>query len=149
MSYHNKTTNVQEAVYCFHRPFESINRNILWKKLANLNMEPKTLLLVKIPCSNTHLKVHIPSFLSHMPKIHDNLINIFLYAADMVLIDYSQKGPRRLLQKLITYCALNLLNINKIKSKESMKYNWQVNEEPIEQLNSFTYLGVVVAMQGH
>lgn len=36
---------------------DSINRNILWMKLASLNMEPRLLFLVQTLYSNTHLKV--------------------------------------------------------------------------------------------
>lgn len=68
----------------------SLNRNMLWKKLSILNMEPRLLL-------------------------HEKCINILLYA-DVVVIEYSQVSLKKLLQKLNT-CNLNSLNINKTESK--------------------------------
>lgn len=53
-----------------------------------------------------------------------------------------------------SYCTNNFLNINKAKSKvmvfskRNVIYNGQINREPIEKVNSFTYLGVVFSHTG-
>lgn len=60
----------------------------------------------------------------------------------MVLMMSSQLGLRRMLQKLDVYCTINSLRINKAKSKivvfgkRHTKYNWYMDGEFIEQVNS-------------
>ncbi|XP_062831915.1 ras-GEF domain-containing family member 1A isoform X1 [Anolis carolinensis] len=172
--------------------FDTVNRETLWKKLTDLNMEPRLLALIKALYTNTFLKVRfgtqgamtnsvetykgvrqgcilapllfslyvndLPEQLKdpevHMPKLCKTHFNILLYADDMILLSYSQVGLRRLLRRFNTYCHNNALTINKSKSKIMVfgkrhnRHRWFLDGESIEQVCTFTYLGIVFSETG-
>uniref|UniRef100_A0A2D4KF02 Reverse transcriptase domain-containing protein n=1 Tax=Micrurus paraensis TaxID=1970185 RepID=A0A2D4KF02_9SAUR len=84
----------------------------------------------------------------HMPMILNTYCNSLLYVDDMILLSYTQIGLRRLLRRFSSYCQDNSLIISKSKSKimvfgrNHQRHRWQLDGEPIEQVNSFVYLGV-------
>ena len=85
--------------------------------------------------------------------------NCLLYADDYVLISSSAEGLQQSLNRLSRYCQDWLLNINPTKTKaiifqkKSRKsiidiYKFLFNNENIEIVNNYTYLGVNFSANG-
>ena len=85
--------------------------------------------------------------------------NCLLYADDLLLISSSAEGLEQTLNRLSKYCQDWLLNINPSKTKVIIfqkksrksiidKYKFLVNNENIEIVNNYTYLGVNFSVYG-
>ena len=85
--------------------------------------------------------------------------NCLLYPNDLLLISSSAEGLQQSLNRLSKYCQDWLLNINPTKkrviifqkkSRKSIidKYKFLVNNENIEIVNNYTYLGVNFSTNG-
>ena len=85
--------------------------------------------------------------------------NCLFYADDLLLISSSAEGLQQSLNRLSKYCQDWLLNINPTKTKVIIfqkksrksiieKYKFLVNNENIEIVNNYTYLGVSFSANG-
>ena len=87
-------------------------------------------------------------------------LNCLLYADDLLLIYNSAEGLQQSLDRLSKYCQDWLLKINPSKTKviifqnksrksTIVKYNFTVNNEHIEIVKNYTYLGVNFSANGN
>ena len=87
-------------------------------------------------------------------------LNCLLYADDLVLISHSAKGLDKALSVLSQYCENWLLSVNPKKTKVMMfqkkcrksildKYFFQINNQKIEIVNNYTYLGITFSNNGN
>ena len=87
-------------------------------------------------------------------------LNCLLYADDLVLISHSAKGLQRALSILANYCNDWLLSVNPKKTKVMIfqkkcrksildKHYFQINEDKIEIVNNYTYLGINFTSNGN
>ena len=88
--------------------------------------------------------------------ITDTNISHFLYADDLVLVSLSPEGLQRSLDKISDYATTKSLTIS-IKKSKSMIFNlggrlidkkFYINDEPLEPVKSFCYLGFEVVPSG-
>ena len=82
--------------------------------------------------------------------IHGTRITVLKYADDIVLLSDNEEGLQDALHALHTYCVKNRLTVNTTKSKV-MYFSKKVikslstmtyNDEPLEYVQSFKYLGL-------
>src|SRR5436190_4062229 len=94
---------------------------------------------------------------THPPYLGDRPIPGLLYADDMVIISLTPVGLQRALNELARYCDEWKLKVNVKKTKimvfqngnkRSKKYQWFINNSAIEEVDKFTYLGIVVNKNG-
>ena len=80
-------------------------------------------------------------------------LNCLLYADDLVLISYSAKGLQKALSVLSEHCNKWLLSVNskktkvliiqkKIRKSALHKHCFQINNDKIDIVNNYTYLGI-------
>ena len=88
--------------------------------------------------------------------LQDIKINHFLYADDLVLVSHSANGLQNSLDKLASFAESRHLTIN-IKKSKTMIFNaagrlikkeFRVNNESLEAVNSFCYLGFEIKPSG-
>lgn len=83
-------------------------------------------------------------------------INCLMYADDVILISQTEEGLQNCLKKLEKYCELWCLDINTEKTKsvvfnksgKLLSYSFTFNGEPIENVQSYKYLGVLFSASG-
>merc|ERR1711994_569683 len=84
-------------------------------------------------------------------RLKDTLIAILLYADDIVLITEKKHELQKLLDIVSNYCYKWRCRINNKKSQvviysnkrtQPKKLTWILNKKPIEQVNSYKYLGI-------
>uniref|UniRef100_A0A670JKF7 Reverse transcriptase domain-containing protein n=1 Tax=Podarcis muralis TaxID=64176 RepID=A0A670JKF7_PODMU len=86
---------------------------------------------------------------THAPRLADYRCPLLLYADDAVILSYTRVGLTRALKIFATYCQLNQLTINHVKSKilifarSRRLYEWKLGGAKIEQVLKFQYLGVI------
>lgn len=91
---------------------------------------------------------------THPPNLNNIPIPVLLYADDAALISFSCVGLRKLLRALTEYCEAEHLIINYTKSKimvfskRKLRHKWKINNQPIEQVTSFRYLGIIFDEKG-
>ena len=92
----------------------------------------------------------------HPVELQNELLNHFLYADDLVIISQSKEGLQNCLNKVHKFAVTKHLEISISKSK-SMIFNhtgrfenkqFTIDKEPIENVNSFCYLGFEVKSSG-
>ena len=87
-------------------------------------------------------------------------LNCLFYADDLVLISHSAEGLQKALSVLAEYCNKWLLSVNSKKTKVLIfqkkcrksvlnKYCFQINNDKIEIVNNYTYLGINLATNGN
>ena len=90
-------------------------------------------------------------------SIYDFYLILLLFADDMVLFSHSRQGLQRGLDRLYNYCVDWGLIVNTQKTKclvfrKGGKRNaqdvWFYNDEPLETVQTFKYLGFVFASSG-
>lgn len=94
-----------------------------------------------------------PHFHTHTHKLSTHPLSTILYA-DAVLQSLTYVGLWQLLSALFSYCNKEQLTINysKIKmlvvSRRRIKHKQTINENPIEQVSNYKYLGAVFHTSG-
>ena len=89
-----------------------------------------------------------------------SLLNCLLYADDLVLISHSAKGLKKSLSVLSQFCDNWLLSVNPKKTKVMIfqkkcrksildKYSFQINNQNVEIVNNYTYLGINFSNNGN
>ena len=93
---------------------------------------------------------------SSPPSMLDKSVGSLLYADDLVILSTSPEGLQTSLHKLHEYCVKWKLQVNMSKTKTmcfsnskkrntlSMKYN----KETLEQIDTYTYLGIEISANG-
>ena len=89
-------------------------------------------------------------------EFQNESLNHFLYADDLVIISQSKEGLQNSLNSLHNFASTKHLTINITKSKcmifnsagRHLKSDFTINNEPIENVNSFCYLGFDVKSSG-
>ena len=87
-------------------------------------------------------------------------LNCLLYEDDLVLISHSAKGLDKALSVLSQYCENWLLSVDPKKTKVMIfqkkcrksildKYFFQINNQKIEIVNNYTYLGINFSNNGN
>jgi hypothetical protein len=83
------------------------------------------------------------------PMLGQLAVRLLLYADDLALMSHTRAGLQKQLDVLQTFCCERQLTVNVKKTKvvmfearKSMCQAFQYEGEPLEQLNSFKYLGV-------
>ena len=87
-------------------------------------------------------------------------LNCLLYADDFVLVSHSAKGLQKALSILAKYCNDWMLSINPKKTKVVIfqkkcrkstldKYYFQINDDKIDIVNNYTYLGINFSANGN
>ena len=106
--------------------------------------------IMDLLCPLTHLK--------SAPKVQGVSIPILLFADDCVILSESAAGLQDGLCMMWDYCEENGLTVNTSKTKvmslgttrnkNHTQMNVMYGEEPLEQVNSFVYLGVEILESG-
>ena len=87
-------------------------------------------------------------------------LNSLLYADDLVILSRSKIGLQNCLNSLSSYCSTWLLSINPnlkktevmIFQKRAKKYidsNFHIDNEPVEIVQNYTYLGTLISSPGN
>ena len=103
----------------------------------------------------------INSYMKEDPRVGISFYQIYvillLFADDMVLFSESRQGLQQGLNRLHEYCVNWGLSVNanktkclvfKKRGKINAKDKWFYNNEPLETVNSFKYLGFVFSSSG-
>lgn len=86
-------------------------------------------------------------------RVGDIILKLLLYADDIVIFAYSVRQLQQSINKIAEYCKLWSLKINLQKSKImvfrnggrlSVKEKWFFNQQPIEVVQQYKYLGFVL-----
>ena len=84
-------------------------------------------------------------------------VNLLQYADDLVLLADSPTGLQHSLNLLYSYCSTWDLKINTDKTKimvfhsrqaDTNRYEFQLNNNPIERVTMYKYLGIVLSESG-
>ena len=92
----------------------------------------------------------------HPVEFHNETLNHFLYADDLVIVSQSKEGLQNCLNKVHKFSLTKNLTISISKSKCMVfnktgrleKHTFTINKEPIYMVNSFCYLGFDVKSSG-
>uniref|UniRef100_A0A670HL80 ribonuclease H n=1 Tax=Podarcis muralis TaxID=64176 RepID=A0A670HL80_PODMU len=90
----------------------------------------------------------------HAPKLAEKPTSVLLYADDAVLLSRTKVGLKRLLREFSAYCRRDQLVVNHQKTKVMVfarrhrHHRWEMDNQPIEQVKIFKYLGVVFQSTG-
>lgn len=90
----------------------------------------------------------------HAPKLADKSISVLLYADDAILLSRTRIGLNRLIGEFSAYCRREQLVINYQKTKimvfarKHRQYSWRMDNQTIEQVKAFKYLGIVFQSTG-
>ena len=87
-------------------------------------------------------------------------LNCLLYADDLVLVSHSAKGLQKALSILAKYCNDWLLSVNPKKTKVMIfqkkcrkstldKHLFRINDDKIDIVNNYTYLGINFSANGN
>ena len=85
-------------------------------------------------------------------------LNSLLYADDLVILSRSKIGLQNCLKTLSSYCSTCLLRINPKKkkvmifqkrAKKNIDVNFYIDNEPVEIVQNYTYLGRVISSTGN
>ena len=86
-------------------------------------------------------------------------LNSLLYADDLVILSRSKIGLQNCLNTLSSYCSTRLLSINSQKTKVmifqkrakilTIDANFHIDNEPVEIVQNYTYLGTVIFSTGN
>lgn len=93
----------------------------------------------------------LPDSSFYPPKLVSRRLSSLLYAADAVLLSHTNIGLRYMLWPLASYYDDDLLTFKSTKrcvTRRRSKHSWMMNENPIEQLTCFKYLGVLFQSSG-
>ena len=83
-------------------------------------------------------------------------MNCLMYADDLILLSQSETGLQKFLDKLENYCELWCLDINIDKTKSIvfnksgrvLPYSFHINGNCIENVKTYTYLGIIFSASG-
>ena len=91
------------------------------------------------------------SVLPNGPKL-----NSLLYADDLVILSRSKIGLQNCLNTLSSYRGTWMLSINKKKvmifqkrAKKCIQSNFHIDNEPVEIVENYTYLGTLISSTGN
>ena len=85
-------------------------------------------------------------------------LNSLLYADDLIILSRSKTGLQNCLNKLSSYCNSWMLNINPKKTKIMIfqkrakkcdQYNFHINDQIIDVVQEYTYLGTRISSSGN
>jgi hypothetical protein len=87
--------------------------------------------------------------------IQDQMIQVILYADDLVMLTHDPKMLQTYLDTLDKFCQATGMSVNVAKSevmtffkKKDMKHIWTFNRKTIKESKEFIYLGVVFSADG-
>ena len=85
-----------------------------------------------------------------VPELEGIPLPLLLYADDLVLIASDPHTLQQQLDALVAFCADWDMSVNLVKTKivvfsqrATQQHSWHLNQQPIEQVDSYKYLGVV------
>lgn len=97
----------------------------------------------------------LASDIHHGFKINENtMINSLLYADDLVIFSHCHAEMQKNLDKLNDFCTKWKLTVNMKKSQiivinsKSNKSQFKINDEPLDFVDTYTYLGVDISSKG-
>ena len=194
----SKNSFLYAAFIDLAKAFPSITRNILFKKLSDINLGKNMLNIIKSMYSDIKSCVYVNGEYSPLfpcqiglregenlsPILFSLYINdlynyihahttggivietvfddityylrlfLIMYADDMVLLSDSKNGLQNILQSFTNYCDINKLHINIDKSKvvifgkRKKKQTFFINNNELETVDQFKYLGVTISNKG-
>lgn len=106
--------------------------------------------------SPTLFALYINDLYDHLPggiHVKNSVVKLLMYADDLVLVAKDEKTLQVMIDKLVKYCTFWNLIVNLDKSKIlvfrkgarlSISEKWYYNNDPIEVVNQYKYLGVLL-----
>ncbi len=102
------------------------------------------------------IELHLQADINAGITIDQLSIYLLLFADDAVLISESAEGLQSSMNNLFEYCTKWNITVNVEKTKIVIfhkgrlkkGYRWVYNNNPIEIVNNFNYLGIVVSSSG-
>ena len=96
----------------------------------------------------------LPTYVKGGVNLAGDIINILMYADDIVLFAETPRQLQLMINRLYEYCTMWSLKVNMAKSqvmimkkgggRKTNEEKWFYNEEPVEVVNMYKYLGVLI-----